>query len=148
MKKDKYIALHNTVSTGLAANDDLETTWSFVHPSRPDTYDDTILAVHPDVSRRKKEAQRAELITQYKTFEGYEEVFKEKIFLTCDEAYLVTIKNELFGFSNKSVAQMLKHLEQQCLALTARDKKTKMKDVNIAWDRDDDIETYFVKANK
>ena len=43
---------------------------------------------------------------------------------------------------------MLKHLEQQCLALTARDKKTKMKDVNIPWDRDDDIETYFVKANK
>ena len=43
---------------------------------------------------------------------------------------------------------MLKHLEQQCLALTARDKKTKMKDVNIPWDRDDDIETYFVKADK
>ena len=43
---------------------------------------------------------------------------------------------------------MLKHLEQQCLALTARDKKTKMKDVNIPWYRDDDIETYFVKADK
>ena len=43
---------------------------------------------------------------------------------------------------------MLEHLEQQCLALTARDKKTKMKDVNIPWDRDDDIETYFVKADK
>ena len=43
---------------------------------------------------------------------------------------------------------MLDHLEQQCLALTARDKKTKMKDVNLTWDRDDDIETYFIKANK
>ena len=43
---------------------------------------------------------------------------------------------------------MLDHLEQQCLALTARDKKTKMKDVNLPWDRDDDIETYFVKAEK
>ena len=43
---------------------------------------------------------------------------------------------------------MLNHLNQQCLALTVRDKKTKMKDVNLPWDRDDDIETYFVKANK
>ena len=43
---------------------------------------------------------------------------------------------------------MLEHLEQQCLALTARDKKTKMQDVNIPWDRNDDIETYFVKADK
>ena len=43
---------------------------------------------------------------------------------------------------------MLDHLEQQCLALTAQDKKMKMKDVNLPWDRDDDIETYFFKANK
>ena len=72
---------------------------------------------------------------------------KQLIFY-CDKAYLVTIKNELFGFAEKNVAQMLDHLKQQCLALTVRDKKTKMKDVNLPWDRDDDIETYFVKANK
>ena len=42
---------------------------------------------------------------------------------------------------------MLGHLERQCLALTARDKKTKIKDVNLPWDRDDDTETYFVKAD-
>ena len=81
-------------------------------------------------------------------FEGYEEAFKEKIVLACDEAYLATIINKLFGFSDKTVAQMLDHLEQQCLALTAREKKTKMKDVNLPWDRDDDIETYFVKTDK
>ena len=97
LKKENYIALHNTVATGLSANDNLKTTWSFVHPSRPDTYDDTILQVHTDVSWRKKEAQRAELITQYKTFEGYEESYKEKIFLSCDKAYLVTIKTSCLG---------------------------------------------------
>ena len=43
---------------------------------------------------------------------------------------------------------MLEHLEQQCLALTARDKNMNMKDVNIPWDRDDNIETYFVKVDK
>ena len=70
LKKDKYIALNNTVATGLANTVNLATTWSFVHPFRPDTHDNTILAVHPEASRRKKEAQRAELITQYDTFEG------------------------------------------------------------------------------
>ena len=78
LKKDKYLCLHNTLATGLAATPILATTWSFIHPSWPNTYDDTILAVHPEVSRRKKEAQRAELITQYKTFEEYEEALKEK----------------------------------------------------------------------
>ena len=148
LKKDKYIALHNTVATGLASTANLATTWSFIHPSRPDTYDDTILAVHPEVSRRKKEAQRSELITKYETFKGYEEAFKEKIFLACDKAYLVTIKNELFEFADKTVAQMLDHLDQQYLAITARDKKTKMKEVNLPWDRNEDIETYFVRAKK
>ena len=54
LKKDKYIALHNTVATGIAATSNLANTWSFTHPSRPDTYDDTILAVHPNVSCHKK----------------------------------------------------------------------------------------------
>ena len=97
LKKDKYFALHNTVTTGIAATDNLKTTWSFIHLIRPDTYNNTILAVHPDVSWRKKEAQSAELITQYETFEGYKEAFKENIFLTCDKAYLVTIKTSYLG---------------------------------------------------
>ena len=33
LKKDKYIALHNTVATGLYATKNLNTIWSFVHPS-------------------------------------------------------------------------------------------------------------------
>ena len=57
-------------------------------------------------------------------------------------------KNELFGFGEKTVAQMLDRLEQQCLVLTARDERIKLKDVNLPWDRDDDINTYFVKADK
>ena len=89
------------MTTNLAATANLETTWSFTHTSRPDTYDDNILAVHPDVSRCKKEAQHAELIIQYEIFEGYKEAFKDKIVLACDEVYLVTIKNELFEFVKK-----------------------------------------------
>ena len=71
LKKDKYIALHNMLATGISATNNLETTWWFVHPIRPDTYDDTIVQMHTDVSWRKKETQRAELITQYETLKGY-----------------------------------------------------------------------------
>ena len=70
LKKEKYIALHNTVATGLAAVANLAATWSFIHSSRPDTYDDTTLAAHADVSHHKKETQRADLITQYKITAG------------------------------------------------------------------------------
>ena len=33
LKKEKCISLHNAVATGISANNNLETTWSFVHPS-------------------------------------------------------------------------------------------------------------------
>ena len=56
LKKNKYITLHNMVANGIVATSNLANTWLFFHPSRPDTYDETILAVHPEVSRRKKEA--------------------------------------------------------------------------------------------
>ena len=92
------------MATGLASTEIFANTWSFTHPIRPDTYDDTILAVHPGIYRRKKEAQRAELITHYEIFKGYEEAFKEKLFLACDKEYLVTTKNKLFGFADKTVA--------------------------------------------
>ena len=38
LKKDKYISLHNTVSTGIAATSNLATTWLFTHSSRPYIY--------------------------------------------------------------------------------------------------------------
>ena len=38
LNKDKYIALHNTVATGIAATSNLTTTWLFTHPIRQDNY--------------------------------------------------------------------------------------------------------------
>jgi hypothetical protein len=43
---------------------------------------------------------------------------------------------------------MLHHLNKQCLALTGREKKEKMDIINLEWNQDDGIETYFVKADK
>ena len=68
LNKDKYIALHNTLETGIAATSNLATTWLFIQPRRVDMYDNNIFAVHPNVSLRKKEAQCSELINQYEIF--------------------------------------------------------------------------------
>ena len=43
---------------------------------------------------------------------------------------------------------MLEHLEQQCLALTSREKTVKLRDTLIPWDQNDDVATYFVKLEK
>lgn len=52
------------------------------------------------------------------------------------------------GLSHKTVADVLEHLETQCLALTAREKREKLKETQLPWDHDDDIRTYFTKLDK
>ena len=82
LKKEKFRSLHNAVA-GVAEDDELDVTWEFTYPTRPDAYDDTIIGNMLDATRRKREATRADLITQFDTFEGYETAFKDKV----EEAY-------------------------------------------------------------
>ena len=111
-------------------------------------YDTAIIAGTDDATRRLKEAERAELIGQYETFEGYEAALKTKIEEAYDEPYLENLKNEIFGFSHVTVADMLTHLQSQCLALTTREKTQKLKDVLRKWDADEDVNTFFTKLDK
>ena len=54
LKKDNYIALHRIVATGIADTAKLTTTWLFTNLSRLDTYNDTILAIHPKFSAARR----------------------------------------------------------------------------------------------
>ena len=47
-----------------------------------------------------------------------------------------------------TVGDMLRHLKEQCRALTSREKREKLKEVTVPWDQNDDIQTYFVKLDK
>ena len=147
MLPDKYRARHNTIAAA-AGSDALPDDWEFVHPIRPSTYDAGILATHNDNTRRRKESIHTDLINQYEAFTLYEDLYKYKLEEAFDEAYFSTLKDELFGFAGQTVAAMLHHLDKQCLALTGREKKEKMDSINLEWNQDDDIETYFVKADK
>ena len=147
MLPDKYRARHNTIAA-TAGSDALPDDWEFVHPIRPSAYDAGILATHNDNTRRRKESIHTDLINQYEAFTLYEDLYKYKLEEAFDEAYFSTLKDELFGDAGQTVASMLHHLNKQCLALTGREKKEKMDTINLEWNQDDDIETYFVKADK
>ena len=58
------------------------------------------------------------------------------------------MKGDVLGFMHVTVANMLRHLKGKCHALTSRENKLKLDEVNVLWDQNDDIQTYFVKLDK
>ena len=97
-----------------------------------------------EATRRKREAARKELVTEYDTFKGYETTFKDKIEEAYDTPCLATTKDDVLAFMHITVADMLTHLESKCHALTSREKREKLKEVTVPWDQDDGIQVYFV----
>ena len=65
-----------------------------------------------------------------------------------DETYFGTIKDDLLGFSHLTVNAMLEHLREQCLAVTFKEKKKKLKEINISWDHGDDIRVFLRNIQK
>ena len=147
LKKEKFRILHNAVE-GVEEEDELAKEWEFAYPTPPDSYDETIAGNMLDATQRKQEATRADLITWFDTFQGYETSFKDKVEEAYDLAYLSTMKDNTLGFMHVTVADMLRHLKGQYHTITSREKNVKLAEVNVPWDQNDDIQTYFVKLNK
>ena len=147
IKAPKYISLHNAAAANIAGVADLAAGWTFVHPTRPKLYP-TVAANASDNTRRKKEMEQKELVGEWDTFDGYEEAHKMELIDAYDPAYLASLKHDIFGFSQVTVSEMLDHLESKCLALTNREKATKLDEAKIKWDQDDDIATFFEKLDK
>jgi len=72
----------------------------------------------------------------------------KKIEEAYDAQYLETIKDDIIELSALTVEEVLKHLQQQCIALTNVEKDTKLEETRIPWDLHDDITTYFNKLDK
>ena len=53
--------------------------------------------------------------------------YKDAMASAYDETYFDTIKDDLLGFSYLTVNDMLEHLQEQCLAMTFKEKKEKTK---------------------
>ena len=85
--------------------------------------------------------QNMEEIAQFDRFEGYEAAFKMKVAETYDKSTLEVLHEELLKFTHVTLEEMLKHLEDQCHALTSREKTTKIKEIWLPWNHaDEDIE--------
>ena len=145
MKTSRYIRVHDIQCV---AGDELDPTWTFEYPERPATYDASITGQMLDATRRKKEEERKDALMQFDTFEGYELAFKEKLELAYDAAYFATLRDDILGFTHLTVLDLLEHLESQCLALTNREKQSKLKECELPWEPGEDVGAYFTKLDK
>ena len=139
-----YIAAHNKANPTEPLDDD----WRFVEPQRPESYDPTATGGITDATRRKKEAQRNEIIREWERWDAYETAFKQKLEEAYDAQYLDQIKDDILELGALSVRDVVDHLEEQCLALTNTEKEAKLAETRLPWDLNDDITTYFARLDK
>ena len=139
MKASTFIRVHNDT----APNTPLPNDWEFQHPTRPPAYDETIGHNLNDNTRRSREANHAEKVQAYNTFEAMEQLFKQKIADAYDDVYLRNLRNDILGFSHVTVADMLDHLKRHCLAINNVNRAQKLREVHVPWDNNDDIYTFF-----
>jgi len=139
-----YIAAHDKANP----DNPLPHDWEFEYPGRPETYDPTAQGGITDATRRKKEANRREIIREWERLDAYETAFKQKIEEAYDSQYLEAIKDDILELSVLTVRDVIDHLGQQCLALTNVEKEAKLEETRLPWDLNDDIQTYFTKLDK
>ena len=145
MKPRKFIRLHNAVCP---TGQELADTWVFDHPERPDAYDSTIANNAGEANRRRREAKHNDQIAQWDRFDAHETTYKDALEVAYDGAYLAGCKDDVLGLSHLTVADVLDHIESQCLSLTTLEKNQKLGDIRCEWDKNDDIDTFFNKIEK
>ena len=121
LNSKRFLKMHNKAATDLADVEDLPDSWSFVYPTRPSTYPE-MGGTMGDISRRRKETQKLKEIAQFDRFEGYDAAFKMKVAEAYDEATLEVLHDKLFELTHTTLEEILKHLGDQCHALTSREK--------------------------
>ena len=100
MKAARFIRLHDLQ---VQAGDELDPAWEFTYPERPSAYDASITGQMADATRRRKEEERKEALSQFDTFDGYKQAFKEKMELAYDASYFATVKDDVLGFTYLTV---------------------------------------------
>ena len=153
LKTRWFINLHNTVSVNIPEAEELDEAWEFEHPTRSEPYNETELppgltTQQREMRRKKQEAVRNKKIVQYDIFEAHETYYKDAITTAYDETYFDTIKDDLLGFTHFTVSNLLRHLKEQCLAMTFREKKQKLKKINIPWEHGVDICVFLSNVQK
>ena len=153
IKTRKYIDIHNAATANIPEAEELDEAWEFENPVRPSTYDDTALpanlsAAEKEMQRRKQETERAEELKEFDVWQAYETWAKGELEEAYGESYLEALKDDILGFTHVHVSQMLAHLSEQCLAITTKERKKKLKQIELEWTPGDDIRVFFTKVQK
>ena len=98
--------------------------------------------------RKKQEAVRNEEIVQHDIFEACQIYYKDAIADAYDETYFEALRDDLLGFTHLTVSDMFDHLREQCLAMTSKEKKQKLKDINLEWEPNTDIRVFLSSVQK
>ena len=141
LKPTDYVTLHNKLETDPTSH--LAVGWVFSNPTRLARYDASITGAMLDATRRNREDKREEMLEQWDIFDAYETKYKELIEEAYDATYIKALKDEFLGFSHHSVQELLDELETHCLALTTKEKQSKLKQAIPSWDQDEDTDVFF-----
>ena len=71
---------------------------------------------------------------QYGIFKAYQTFYKDAVAAAYDESYFEALKDKLLGFTHVTLSEIIDHLRKQCLTMTSKEKKQKLKEINLRWE--------------
>ena len=138
MKASRFIRLHNN-NVANPANK-LDPDWEFMYPVQPPAYSTNVMANAGDITCRCRGAKHQELVQRYEVFMGLEHVFKQCL----QDAYNDCLKkDDILGYIDHTVRELLDHLAAQCLVITDVNNAQKRCKAYLQWDKNNGIHTVF-----
>ena len=116
---------------------------AFVNPANPGTYPANVANNGAQGFQARAEAEHKELMKEYETFQGVVQATKDIILKAVDNEYLPEIEDEILGFVNQTLTDMLTHLRNRDRALDFADTKMLLVERNEEWDASEVLQIYF-----
>ena len=79
---------------------------------------------------------------------GVQDSIKMLIVNAYEPCWLEEIEDDVVELTQKTAFKFLEHLITQCLKITNREKKMKIKNTESPWLVDEDVTVYFAKLEK
>jgi hypothetical protein len=119
---------------------------TFDIPAHPGSYPSTVSA---DAATREKEiAEHKASVHQCETCEAVHEILKEKAIDAVDEEWCAELEDDMLGFTNVSLIEILAHLRDRGGKLDYIDIAQLKKERDSAWDTNEHIVKHISKVQK
>ena len=119
---------------------------TFDIPSHPGAYPTTVTT--KATARAKQEAEHKAKIVEYETCAGVIMSIKGMIVDAVDKEWLEGIGDEILGFTNVSIVDMLDHLEARGGKLDYFEIQAIKAELDAPWDGNENVVTYFSRIER